>query len=162
MLRKRTKLLTSLCLVLVIFLVGTEIPAQDVNLQAVGALSSANLYLTYIAIGSVADGHSREVYSNEFADSLLSSIIDIAGNSMRSLAQVLETEDLDETDTIYVKEAIDTLKVLIDQAESYKTYIDKKSPQYAEIYNNYKQIAWQQVTELLNLDRQNPAADNDK
>jgi len=118
--------------------------------------------LTYISIGAVADSHSRQLYSDEFAASLLTTITEITGNSISSLAQVLETQDLDEEDTIYVKKSIDTLEVLIEQAESYKTYMEKNSPQYAEIYNSYKQIAWQQIVELLGLEQQNPSPETVK
>ena len=114
---KRNKFLVSFCLVLIFLFIGQKIFAQDANLRAVGALSSANLYLTYISIGSVADGHSRELYSDEFAASVLTSITEISGNSIGSLAQVLDTGDLDEEDTAYVKKTIDTLEVLIDQAQ---------------------------------------------
>jgi hypothetical protein len=159
---KRKKILVSFCIVLFASFIGQKISAQDANLQAVGALGSANLYLTYISIGSVADGHSRELYSDEFAASVLTSITEISGNSVNSLAQLLDTGGLDEEDTAYVKKTIDTLEVLIDQAESYKTYMEKKGPQYAEIYNNYKQIAWQQVAELLGFEQQTPNPENGK
>jgi hypothetical protein len=158
----KRKVLLSCCLALLVLFVSPEIPAQDTNLQAVGSLSSANLYLTYISIGAVADGHSRELYSDEFAASLLTNITEITRNSISSLSQVLENGNLDEADTTYVHGAIDTLEVLIDQAESYKTYMEKKSPQYAEIYNNYKQIAWQQVAGMLGLQQQNPDPENGK
>jgi hypothetical protein len=159
---KRQTLLVSLCLALLVFCIGPEIFAQDANLQAVGALSSANLYLTYISIGAVADSHSRELYSDEFASSLLTNITEITRNSISSLTQVLATEDLDEADTNYMKKAIDTLEILTEQAKSYKTYMEKDSPQYAEIYNSYKQIAWQQVAELLGLELQHPSTENGK
>ena len=159
---KKRKLLVLLCLTLLVFSVGPEISAQDANLQAVGSLSSANLYLTYISIGAVADSHSRELYSDEFTASLLTSITEITGNSISSLTQILVTEDLDEADTVYVQKTIDTLEILTKQAESYRTYMEKKSPQYAEIYNSYKQIAWQQLAELLGVEQRYPSPDNGK
>jgi hypothetical protein len=134
---------------------GTELSAQDENLQAVGALSSANLYLTYISIGAVADNHSRELYTDEFAASLLTSITEITRNSIGSLQAILDSEPLDEEDTAYVNQTIDALEVLIKQAESYKTYMERNSPEYAAIYNNYKQIAWQQVSKILGLEQKN-------
>jgi len=39
MLGKRKKNLATFCIVLFVVFVGTEIPAQDANLQAVGALA---------------------------------------------------------------------------------------------------------------------------
>jgi len=159
---KRKELLALCCLVLFIAFINPEIPAQDANLRAVGSLSSANLYLTYVSIGAVADGHSRELYSDEFATSALTNITEITRNSINSLRQVMKTENLDEADTNYVRKAIDTLEVLVDQAESYKTYMEKNSPQYAEIYNNYKQIAWQQVAELMGFQQQSPNPENGK
>ena len=151
---RRKVLLLSFYFLLILVLTDARISAQDSNLQAVGALSSANLYLTYVSIGAVADSHSREIYKDETATSLLTSITEVTRNSIGSLHKVLESENLDEDDTNYLKETIDTLEVLIEQAESYKTYIEKNSSQYAAIYNNYKQIAWQQVAKLLGFEQE--------
>ena len=162
MLLRRKALIFAFCLILILVLTDPEISAQDSNLQAVGALSSANLYLTYVSIGAVADSHSRELYKDEFAASMLTSITEITRNSIASLHKVLESENLDEEDTNYLKETIDTLEVLVKQAESYKTYIEKNGQEYAAIYNNYKQIAWQQVAKLLGFEQEIPSQETGK
>ncbi len=151
---RRRALLFSFYFLLSLVLTDARISAQDSNLQAVGALSSANLYLTYVSIGAIADSHSREIYKDETAASLLTSITGITRNSIGSLHKVLESESLDEDDTNYLKETIDTLEVLIEQAESYKTYIEKNSSEYVAIYNNYKEVARQQVTKLLGFEQE--------
>ncbi len=159
---RRKVLLFSFCLILILVLTDARISAQDSNLQAVGALSSANLYLTYVSIGAIADSHSREIYKDETAASLLTNITDITKNSIGSLHKVLESESLDEDDTNYLKEMIDTLEVLIEQAESYKTYIEKNSSEYVAIYNNYKEVARQQVTKLLGFEQEIPIEETGK
>jgi len=159
---RRKVLLFSFYFLLILVLTDARISAQDSNLQAVGALSSANLYLTYVSIGAVADSHSRELYKDEFAISILTSITGITKNSIGSLHKVLESENLDEDDINYLKDTIDTLEVLIEQAESYKTYIEKDGSQYTAIYNNYKQIAWQQVAKLLCFEQENPSQETGK
>ena len=154
MFMRRRALVCSFYILLILVLTDARISAQDSNLQAVGALSSANLYLTYVSIGAIADSHSREIYKDETAASLLTSITGITKNSIGSLHKVLESESLDEDDTNYLKETIDTLEVLIEQAESYKTYIEKNSSEYVAIYNNYKEVARQQVTKLLGFEQE--------
>jgi len=159
---RRKMLVFSFCFGWILVLTDARISAQDSSLQAVGALSSANLYLTYVSIGAVADSHSRELYKDEFTVSLLTTITEVTKNSIGSLHKVLESESLDEEDTNYLKDTIDTLEVLIELAESYKTYIEKNSSQYAAIYNNYKQIAWQQVAKLLGFEQEMPSQETGK
>ncbi|GAF82457.1 unnamed protein product, partial [marine sediment metagenome] len=64
------------CLIMVgcFALFGGGVSAQDETLKAIGALGASNLYMTYIAVGSVADGHKHDAYDDDEAEKLLASI----------------------------------------------------------------------------------------
>lgn len=153
----RSKVIAFLCSVVLLSLAAVPgLFAQDLKMKTVGELASANLYLTYVSISAVADSHSRAIYKDQFAMSLIDSITGLAKNTTGSLRKVLDSEDLDEQDTRYLTEMIATLETLIEQAESYNRYIVTKSEQYVTIYNSYKQISWKKVAELLGLERKKP------
>ena len=150
--RKHVSAFTGIMLLLII----TNIPslfAQDPRMRTVGELASTNLYLTYISIGAVADSHSRQIYGDEFAASLMKSIAGLTRNAVSSLRRVADTENLDKEDKRNLEEIIATLEILIDQAESYHKYIVTKSEQYISIYNSYKQLSEQKVGILLKLEK---------
>ena len=139
------------CLVLIgcFALSGGLASAQDETLKTIGALGASNLYMTYIAVGAVADGDEHDGYDDESAEKLLSSISRFNAKVNEALQTLLDAEVLTEHDGQFILEMIGTLTLLSGQADSYLQYMQTSGKEHAESYSRHREEAWAKIQMLL-------------
>jgi hypothetical protein len=140
--------------------VSVRIFAQADLLDSIGALGAGYMYTSYMAIGTVADGHFFEVYDDETTLQLLEEIKGIANGASESLRRLLENEKLALEDFNFVNEVLTTIGLLYKEAETYQEYVRTKEERYATIYDNYRNNAWAKITELLGIEESTETIEN--
>ena len=127
--------------------------AQEEALSSVGALGASNFYITYLAIGAIADGHANEVYDDETTIELMQVLANLLNSSSESLQELLNSGILDPDDFSYVTEMINILNLLVNEAQGYQNYLETMDVSHANLYDNYRNNAWAKIEVLLGLDQ---------
>ena len=130
---------------------GSLLFAQEETLSSVGALGASNVYVTYLAIGAIADEHANEVYDDETTIELMQVLANLLNSSSESLQELLNSGILDPDDFSYVTEMINILNLLVNEAQGYLKYIETGDVSHANLYNNYRNNAWAKIEVLLGI-----------
>ena len=139
-------------LIAVLCVVSMPLLAQDEELTAIGALGASTMYVTYMAVGSISDGHANEVYDDQTTSSLLQSLAQMAQSSMESLEELKTAGRLGDEDFEFVSEMIKTLDLLSGQAQSYLQFVKTGNKSKAGEYDEYRNKAWSKIVVLLGIE----------
>ncbi len=144
---------SAVCILLLVFIPIVLLPAQeddlDTALYAVGQLGGANLYFTYLTLGTVADGYVGGSYTSETASSLADDAINLSRGAIDSLQRIVDELIVSQDDRGTIKKMISAYELLIGQANGLKSYIQDSS-QSAD-YQIYREKAWKSISELLQI-----------
>ena len=143
------KRLILLFVVLCLFVL--PLSADNEELTTIGALGASTMYATYMAVGSISDGHAHDVYDDATTASLLQSLAGMAQSSKESLENLKAAGRLSDEDVEFVSEMINTFDLLSGQAQSYVQYVETGSKSKAEEYNQYRTQAWSKIVVLLDI-----------
>lgn len=124
---------------------------KTILLESVGHFSAQAIYLGYISIGTIADGHAKGVYEKETADELLSKNINLCNGSVTQLNKLLASGALGGEDISYVNGLIDTFNLLSAQAGGYRNYIRTGDANHVKVFSSKREAAWKNITELLGI-----------
>lgn len=120
-------------------------------LEAMGGLSAAHLYQTYLNIGLLADGVESEAYSVAEAKknlAVVTNFMDLVEDKLAKVEKVgLEPDDHDSLARI--KTVADLLRL---QSKALTTYWDGGMPEQAEQYQLARKTAWTGLSKVLGLD----------
>lgn len=119
-------------------------------LVAVGGLGAADVYIAYLAIGSIADAYEEKVYLADEVNSLADGIATFCENSKSLLQQLLKSAD--KSDRKAIQDIIDAYSLLIKQAKALIAYSQDNDPDTANEFEDYRQKAWTNISELLDLE----------
>ncbi len=149
---KTRKILFASFLILLIAIPG-KLKAQDTDLllETIGVLSAQGLYLTYVSIGTLADGHANGNYDNDFTIQALQEYQNLAIVSRDQLKKLLTSPSIKGEDIIFIDDLISTLELLRGEAEGYSKYLETGSEEYIKIYDKKRTDAWDKITVLLDL-----------
>ena len=142
------KLLRASILALVI-LAAPPLVAQSAALSSVGALGAANLYLTYLALGTIADGLAYEVYDQTATTELVNSVARFSISTRESLKILRDKGELSESDSEYVLRMIGTMDLLVREAEGLSQYIDSGEEKWLEQFSENRVKAWDQIQKMM-------------
>ncbi|MGK0290651.1 MAG: hypothetical protein ACI86H_002110 [bacterium] len=120
-------------------------------LETIGVLSSQNLYLSYISIGTTVDGYSQKIYKPHQAKQLLTGFISFSKTSKKQLHKVLISKILDPSDTNLIKDMLITHDLLIQEAQSFQTFIETPNKTKLKRYHYYRSAAWGKISKILKL-----------
>jgi len=139
-------------LIAVLCFVSLPLPAQNEELTTIGTLGASTMYVTYMAVGSISDGHANEVYDDETTSSLLQSLEQMAQSSKESLEKLKSAGRLGDEDLEFVSEMIKTLDLLSGQAQSYIQFVKTGNKSNAGEYDEYRTKAWSKIVVLLGIE----------
>lgn len=122
---------------------------DDPKLYALGMVSASNIYLSYLVLGTVADGYASGGYGVDMAKSLTEEAIALTRSSIDALEllrtnAVVAGEDLDVVDGL-----IETHELLLGQANGLLSYID--DPNDRDDFLRYRDLAWRNISRMLGL-----------
>ena len=145
------KLIRVAILSLLILLVSVApLAAQSAALASVGALGAANLYLTYLSLGVIADGLAGETYDQAATIQLVESVGRFSISSRESLKILRDREELSESDGDYVLRMIGTMDLLVREAEGLRQYVETGDEEWLEHFSENRVKAWEQIQAMMN------------
>jgi hypothetical protein len=127
------------------------VAAENEELTTIGALGATTMYTTYMAIGSISDGHANDVYDDETTSGLLQSLAQMAQSSKESLENLKAAGRLGKEDVEFVSEMINTFDLLSAQARSYMQYVKTGNKGNAREYDDNRKQAWSKIVVLLGI-----------
>ena len=121
-------------------------------LEAVGALTTAHCYQTYLNIGLLADGKTKGTYTEKDASKVLDSVLSLLNSVDRNLATVGKI-DLDKQDRESLEQMRDLSALLRLQGKELQTYWDSGKDEDAAKYDNTRKDSWAAISKLTGLGR---------
>ncbi|TAL34439.1 MAG: hypothetical protein EPN93_12000 [Spirochaetes bacterium] len=123
----------------------------SIMLETIGTLSAQGVYLTYGAIGSVADGYAKKIYTKELTTQLLTEYATLSGSAAKQLEKLAASGALSAEDVGYVNKLVSTYNHLIAEANGYKNYVSTGKQEHVKVYSDEREKAWAAISDLLGL-----------
>jgi hypothetical protein len=122
----------------------------DPSLVAVGSLSASNLYLSYLVLGTVADGYISGSYDDDTTKSIARETIFLNGNTRSALETLLDSDVIAPEESMVVNEMIQSYVVLDNMARALIAFVDDDEDNGAA-YQVFRVEAWERISRLLDL-----------
>jgi len=120
----------------------------DPALYAVGSLSAGNLYLSYLVLGTVADGYAQGLYDATVATSIVSETIFLNSNAQTSLVELLEQGNLSDEDLGVIANINRVYDLLTNQGEALIRFISDPEDT-GDLFQQNREAAWVEISSLL-------------
>jgi len=127
-----------------------EKPADDGRLSAIGGLSAAHMYTTYIAIGAVADAFGNDVYKTKQVQDIMGGLVGMIDTLKKQLLLVQENCE-DKSDQKYIDETIQIYSLLQEEARQLSTYSKSEDKADFRAYEKARTTVWPRIEKLLGL-----------
>ena len=92
-----------------------QITKEDLLLEAVGALSGQNMYLTYGSLGHIADSFAAGVYQLDFALEMTDELREMIAMTIQKYEEMLSSKLIFGDDYNAIMNFIDVYKLLLQQ-----------------------------------------------
>ncbi len=137
-----------------ILAIGTRASAEedDGRLSAIGGLSAAHMYTSYIAIGAIGDAFGNDVYDTERVQELMRGIVGMLDTLKKQLLLVQENCE-DEADQKYIDETIQVYTLLQEEARQLSKFSESKDKADHRAYEKARTTVWPRIEKLLGLDK---------
>lgn len=119
--------------------------------ETIGVLSAQGIFLTYVSIGTIADGYAAGTYDYATASDLLSSASNISRICRTQLESLSKAKSLQGDDIKYVYGLIEVYDLLIAQSDAYATYMETEKDEHREAYSVSRDKAWEKIAILLDI-----------
>lgn len=140
-------------IIAVVFALSSPAPAQNEGLllETIGALSAQGLYLTYTAIGTLADSFQAKAYDAKFTLQILEEYINLTNGAKGQLDKLISENAVEKNDAAYINKLIDTYDLLIDEANAFKNFVNTGVSKDADKFQKKRQAAWKNIADLLGI-----------
>lgn len=127
--------------------------SNDQLLSTIGSTTAQGIYITYFAIGTLADSYTKGVYEKQTTLTILDSYISLTEAVNTQLKKVISTKSLTSQDDIkFVNGVMEAYRYLEAEANGFKSFIETGSQSYAKAYDENRKKAWAKICELLNIE----------
>ncbi len=123
----------------------------DLKTETIGALSAANLYLTYQALGAVADGYVKKTYSKKLAILEMQRTVNLSKTSKKYIQKLINSRAISGRDINFANEIILTYNYLINEGVYFIRYMKSPSQTNAKGYNSNRKKAWGKIKRMLKI-----------
>jgi hypothetical protein len=121
-------------------------------LEAVGVLTAAHCYQTYLNIGFIADGKATGNYTENEAYQFLDRIVSLLDVVDRKLA-VLGTMNLGQEDQASLKQMRELSDLLHRQGKQLETFWDSGKDEDAAKYDDIRKDSWAAISKFTGIGR---------
>ena len=148
---------TGICILGLLLAIGLvfapPIAAQDegILLETIGVLSAQGLYLTYTAIGTLADGYNKDLYEEEFMLQILQQYIELTKVAKDQMQSLLSTQTLTGEDIGFVNNIVTTYNLLLAEANAMRNYVLTGTQEHVDEFHKHRNAAWANISDLLGL-----------
>lgn len=147
-----SKLLLALFSVLV--LATAPARAADDNsvlLSTLGYTTGQSVLVTHLAVGTLADAYVGKMYKSEQATSIVTTYINVTKGMKEHMIKLLDAGTLDKEDTKFVQSTVDTLDLVMREADDLRDYIGSGKQNDAQAYDGSRKKAWTSIKTLLSI-----------
>ncbi len=130
------------------FLEAQTAAGEEALLSAVGTLSGATAYTTFMAMGTAADSYANKVYAADKAVGIMGVLRTLARTAARGLDTLLETDALHQGDRAYVRGMLAAYGHLVAEADGFDTWVRTGE---RNGYDQARVRAWQAIADTLAL-----------
>jgi hypothetical protein len=121
-------------------------------LEAFGGFSAGMLYNTYGVIGSISDGYAHDAYDPLTISDLMDAQKKVADNLVKVLEELKSGGFLkDKEDQDFTGSVISILKGLKKQAQLLEDYVNNKSRQKQDAYEEQRKQNWSAISKLMGI-----------
>ncbi len=117
-------------------------------LEALGTLTAAHYFQTYLNIGFIADGKTRGTYTDRDARKVLDSVLSLLNSTERKL-EALGQIELSRGDRARLEELQAVSALLRQQGKELQAYWDAGKDENATRYESLRQNAWASILKLM-------------
>jgi hypothetical protein len=117
-------------------------------LEAVGCLTSAHYFQTYLNIGFIADGRAKGTYTERDARKVLDSVLSLLRSADQKV-EALEKIELDRNDRERLEQLRAVSALLRQQGKELLAYWDGGKEENATRYESLRQSAWATMSKLM-------------
>lgn len=139
---------------IVTMIVSVSAMASDLQLQAIGASTASNLYLSYLSIGVIADSYTKKVYAKEQTISFVSSVVAQGGVQKEYLQKMIEGGDIPEGEQEFVQKMITCFDLLMTEGNNLIDYVKTGSNDSLTAYDSKRKEAWALISEIMGFGKQ--------
>jgi len=127
-------------------------PVADdtVVLTTLGYTTGESLFVTHMAVGTLADAVGTKTYTAEQATSFVDTYINIT-RGLRAQMTKLAGTGLRKDDAQFVQDTIRTADEVVVESNDLKKYIASRSQADAEAYDNDRKQALKEIKALLSI-----------
>ena len=125
---------------------AVEVAGDQALFTAVGTLSGANAYTTYMALGSAADSYASRVYGADKAIRVVGILRTLARSAADGLDALLDTPALHAQDRAYVRGMLEAYGYLVAQADGFEAWV--KTGERAQ-FDRARDQAWDAIGRAL-------------
>ncbi len=125
--------------------------AQEKFLKALGTMSGAHVYQTYLNIGLLADGVESEAYTKAEAEQMLTTVggmIEMVDRELDRLAEL----DLSEAEKAGIEVIQNLTGLLRRQGNALRAYWTTGEREQITRYQRAREDTWKELSELLGLE----------
>lgn len=127
---------------------STGADALEPSLVAVGTLGAANVYYSYLTIGSCADSFVAGTYDAPLAAAIANEVKFLNQGTIDSLRTMLIANGLTKEDKDALSYLIETYEILNRQASSLITFMTDRNDQ-GMAYQDYRAEAWNRIKQMF-------------
>jgi hypothetical protein len=127
-----------------------EPPQNDTALEAMGGLSAANLYQSYLTIGLLADGVQNKAFTIAGATNTLKIVVSCLTLVEDNLTK-LDHRNLDAEDVASLRQIKAVTALLRIQAQALETYWSTGKAEHGEAYQNARKATWTGLSKVLGV-----------
>lgn len=124
---------------------------EELLLEAVGALSGQNMYLTYMALGNVADSYASGLYKVEFAAQMADELNEMIGMTVKQYNDMLNSKLLVDEDYNAILKFVDVYTALGEEAAGLKAMIVQNNEENIGMFERGRQKSWKFISEILGI-----------
>lgn len=124
---------------------------DDGRLAAIGGLSAAHMYTTYVAIGATADAFGNDVYDSQQVQDIMGSLVGMIDTLKKQLLLVQENCE-DKNDQEYIDETIGVYTLLQEEARQLSNFAESRDISDHRAYEKARTTVWPKIEKLLGLD----------
>src|SRR5262249_6110306 len=128
-----------------------EVTPRDMNLEALGGLSAANLYQSYLTMGLLADGVESKAFTVEGAVNTLKLVTSCIALVETKLAR-LDRLNLEPDDIASLRQIKAVIALMRIQTQALQTYWSTGKAEHGEAYQRARKVSWAGLSKVLGVD----------
>lgn len=129
-----------------------QISKDEMLLEAIGAFSGQNMYLTYLSLGNIADSYASGVFKNEFALQITDELSEMIAMTIRKYDEMLSSKLIFGDDYNALMKFLDVYSALQEQSAGLRAMVLDNNEDNVGKFERGRQKAWKQISEMLGLE----------